>query len=44
MDATLIEEFNDYLIIEKRNSKETASLYRSEVERYLNFLGEGGSL
>ncbi len=42
MDATLIEEFNDYLIIEKRNSKETASLYRSEVERYLNFLGEGG--
>ncbi len=42
MDATLIEEFNDYLLIERRNSKETASLYRSEVERYLSFLSEKG--
>lgn len=38
MDATLIEEFNDYLFIEKRNSKATASLYTAEVERYLKFL------
>ncbi len=42
MDAILIEEFNDYLLVERRNSKETASLYRSEVERYLSFLKQEG--
>ena len=40
MDRTLLEEYADYLLIEKRNSPATVTLYVGEVKRYLDFLNK----